>query len=447
MSEAVNKNTTAGDGLQKTIGFVPALAIVIGMVIGSGVFFKPHAVFTATGAPGLGLIAWVVGGIITIAGGLTAAEIAAAIPKTGGMVAYLEETYGPIWGYLLGWTQTVIYFPATIAALGIIFSKQVLSLLGLSGGMLIPIAIIVIIFLVIMNSLGSKTGGTIQTVATVGKLIPLVAIIIMGLLSGDGGTANLVPMTVVDHPVATSMGAALIGIMFAYDGWINVGAIAGEMKNPGKDLPKAIIGGLSIVMAIYVLINVAYLFVLPASALAATETPAADVAKILFGASGGKVITIGILVSIFGALNGYIMTGMRIPYAMAVENRIPFSKVLSKLHPKFETPVNCGILIAVISIAMSFTGKFDLLTDLAMFVIWIFYVMTFLAVIVLRKTRPDMERPYKVPLYPVVPLIGILGGVYMIINTILTQTMNAGIGLALALIGLPIYFIMKNKTK
>jgi APA family basic amino acid/polyamine antiporter len=445
MSEAT-KNGNSGDGLQKTIGFVPALAIVIGMVIGSGVFFKPHAVFTATGAPGLGLIAWVVGGIITIAGGLTAAEIAAAIPKTGGMVAYLEETYGSVWGYLLGWTQTVIYFPATIAALGIIFSKQVLSLLNLSGGMLIPIAIIVIIFLVIMNSLGSKTGGAIQTVATVGKLIPLIAIIVIGLLNGDGGAANLLPITVADHPIASSMGSALIGIMFAYDGWINVGAIAGEMKNPGKDLPKAIIGGLSIVMGIYVLINVAYLFVLPAAALAATDTPAADVATVLFGANGGKVITVGILVSIFGALNGYIMTGMRIPYAMAKQNRIPFSGFFSKLHPKYETPVNCGILITVISIAMSFTGKFDLLTDLAMFVIWIFYVMTFLAVIVLRKTRPDMVRPYKVPLYPVIPMIGILGGIYMIINTMITQPMNAGIGLALALIGLPIYFSKKKQA-
>lgn len=446
MSEAVkNENTTAGGGLQKTIGFVPALAIVIGMVIGSGVFFKPHAVFTATGAPGLGLVAWIVGGIITIAGGLTAAEVAAAIPKTGGMITYLEETYGSLWGYLLGWAQTVIYFPATIAALAIIFATQVLSLLSLDKGMLLPIAIIAIIFLVIMNSLGSKTGGAIQTVATAGKLIPLVAIIIFGLINGTGGTVNLMPMTMEGHPIATSLGAALIATMFAYDGWINVGAIAGEMKNPGKDLPKAIVGGLSLVMAVYLLINVAYLFVLPASTLAASATPAADVAKVLFGPSGGTIITVGILVSIFGALNGYIMTGMRIPYAMACENRIPFSNVFSKLHPKFETPINCGILITVLSIIMSFTGKFDLLTDLTMFVIWIFYVMTFIAVFVLRKNRPDMHRPYKVPLYPFIPLIGILGGLYIVVNTIITQPMNAGVGILLTVIGLPIYYARKSK--
>lgn len=447
MSEALKKEVTSGGtGLQKTIGLVPALAIVIGMVIGSGVFFKPHAVFTATGAPGLGLMAWILGGVISVAGGLTAAEVAAAIPKTGGMVAYLEETYGSIWGYLLGWAQTVVYFPATIAALAIIFSTQVLSLLNLADGMLIPIAIAVTVFLTIMNSFGSKTGGAIQTVATVGKLIPIFAIIVIGLMyTGGGGVVRLVPMTAIGHPVATSLGAALVGTMFAYDGWINVGAIAGEMKNPGKDLPKAIIGGLSIVMAIYVLINVAYLFVMPAEALAATKTPAADVAKILFGANGGKIITVGILVSIFGALNGYIMTGMRIPYALATENKLPFSNLWAKLHPKFNTPINAGILMCVISIAMIFSGKFDQLTDLLIFVIWIFYTMTFIAVFVLRKKQPDLLRPYKVPLYPVIPAIAIIGGAYIILNTLFTQPMNAGIGIALTVIGLPLYYARKSK--
>ncbi|MBI6873801.1 APC family permease [Clostridium aciditolerans] len=433
--------------LKKEIGLVPALAIVIGMVIGGGVFFKPTAVFGATGAPGLGMTAWVLGGIISIAGGLTAAEVSAAIPKTGGMVAYLEETYGDVWGYLLGWAQTVIYFPANIAALGIIFGTQAATLLGLSDSMIIPVAIITIIFLTCMNSLGSKTGGAIQTVATAGKLIPLFAIIIVGLIKGDGGVVRLFPMTAVDHPIGTSLGSALVATMFAYDGWINVGAIAGEMKNPAKDLPRAIIGGLSLVMAVYLLINVAYLFVLPASALAATKTPAADVATIIFGPSGGKIITVGILVSIFGAINGYILTGMRIPYAMATENKLPFSNWLAKLHPTFKTPINSGILMAVISILLVFSGKFDQLTDLLIFVIWLFYVMTFYAVFVLRKNQPNLHRPYKVPLYPIVPAIAIIGGAYIILNTLFTQPMNAGLGLVFTLIGYPVYKSRKSKFK
>jgi APA family basic amino acid/polyamine antiporter len=431
--------------LKKEIGLIPALAIVIGIVIGSGVFFKPKAVFTATGAPGLGMIAWILGGIISIAGGLTAAEISAAIPKTGGMVVYLKETYGDIWGYLLGWAQTVVYVPANIAALAIILATQAVSLLSMGDSMIIPIAIIVTVFLFIMNLLGSKTGGAIQTISTVCKLIPLFAIIVVGLMHDGGGTVRLLPITAVNHPITTSLGSAIVATMFAYDGWINVGAIAGEMKNPGKDLPRAIIGGLSLVMAVYVIINVAYLFVLPASALAATSTPAADVAKILFGPAGAKIITIGILISVFGTINGYTLTGMRIPYAMALENKLPGSSWLSKLTPNSKVPVNSGILITIISIIFIFSGKFDQLTDLLIFVIWIFYVMTFFAVFVLRKKRPDMERPYKVPLYPVVPIIAILGGFYIVFNTLFTQPLNAGLGLGLTLIGLPIYFIRKNK--
>ena len=433
--------------LKKELGLIPALAIVIGMVIGSGVFFKPRAVFSATGAPGLGMVAWILGGIISVAGGLTAAEVSAAIPRTGGMVAYLEEAYGDIWGYLLGWAQTVIYFPANIAALALFFAVQVVSLLGLTDGMLIPVAIIATIFLTIMNALGSKTGGVIQTVATVCKLVPLFAIIVVGLMKGNGGVVRLLPMTAVGHPIGTSLGSALVATMFAYEGWINVGAISGEMKNPGKDLPKAIIGGLSLVMAVYIIINIAYLFVLPASTLAGTKTPAADVATMIFGPSGGKVITVGILISIFGALNGYILTGARIPYAMAIENKLPGSNWLGKLNPRFKTPINSSIAMAVLAILLMFTGKVDQITDLLVFIIWIFYVMTFYGVFVLRKKQPDLHRPYKVPLYPIVPAIAILGGLYIILNTLVTQPLNAGLGIILTLIGLPIYKARKDKFK
>ncbi|OFI07658.1 serine/threonine exchanger SteT [Clostridium acetireducens DSM 10703] len=431
--------------LKKELGLISALSIVVGMVIGSGVFFKPTAIFKVTGAPGLGLIAWLLGGIISIAGGLTAAEVAAAIPRTGGMVEYLRVTYGDMWAYLLGWAQTVIYFPANIAALAIIFSTQAVSLLNLNDSAIIPIAIIVTIFLIIMNSLGSKTGGAIQTIATAGKLIPLFAIIIFGLTKGNAGVVRLFPITAVDHPVTTSLGSALVATMFAYDGWINVGAIAGEMKNPSKDLPKAIVGGLFLVMAVYLLINVAYLFVLPANVLAGTSTPAADVAKIIFGAAGGKIITIGILVSIFGTLNGYILTGMRIPYVMALENKLPGSNILSRLHPKLKTPIYSGVLLGIISIILIFTGKFDQLTDLLIFVIWIFYVMTFFSVFILRKKQPNLHRPYKVPFYPIVPVIAILGGLYIIMNTLITQPINAFLGIGITIIGLPIYIIRKNK--
>jgi APA family basic amino acid/polyamine antiporter len=432
--------------LKKEIGLLAASAVVIGMVIGSGVFFKPTAIYTATGAPGLGMIAWVLGGVITIAAGLTAAEVAAAIPKTGGMIAWLEEAYGDIWGFLLGWVETIISFPANIAALSIIFATQAVSLLGIGDNMIITVAIISTIFLIVMNSLGAKVGGNIQTIFTIAKLIPILGIIIFGFVNGNGGVARLFPVTAADHPVATSLGSALLSTMFAYDGWIHIGNISGELKDAKRDLPRAIVGGLLIVMAAYVLINVAYLLVLPAATLAATKTPATDVATILFGAAGGKVITVGILISIFGALNGNVLTGMRVPYALAIENRLPGSKWLGAVNSKTRTPINSGILIGVIAIIMILLGNFNQLTDLLVFVLWIFYTMTFIAVMVLRSTKPDLVRPYRVPLYPVVPLIAIIGGAYIIINTMFTQPMNAGLGLLLTVIGLPIYFIMKSKV-
>jgi APA family basic amino acid/polyamine antiporter len=434
------------NGLKKEIGLLAASAVVIGMVIGSGVFFKPTAIYTATGAPGLGMIAWLLGGIITIAAGLTAAEVAAAIPKTGGMIVWLEEAYGDIWGFLLGWVETIISFPANIAALSIIFATQAVSLLGMGDNMIAIVAIISTIFLIIMNSLGAKVGGNIQTIFTIAKLIPILGIIIFGFVNGNGGVARLFPITATGHPVATSLGSALLATMFAYDGWIHIGNISGELKDAKRDLPRAIVGGLLIVMAAYVLINVAYLFVLPASALAATKTPATDVATILFGAAGGKIITVGILISIFGALNGNVLTGMRVPYALAIENRLPGSKWLATVNSKTRTPINSGILIGIISIIMIMLGNFNQLTDLLVFVLWIFYTMTFIAVMVLRSKQPDLVRPYKVPLYPIVPLIAIIGGAYIIINTMFTQPMNAGLGLVLTVIGLPVYFIMRGKT-
>jgi len=432
--------------LKKEIGLLAASAVVIGMVIGSGVFFKPTAIYTATGAPGLGMLAWIIGGLITIAGGLTAAEVAAAIPETGGMIVWLEKTYGEVWGFLLGWVETVISFPANIAALSIIFATQAVSLLGLGDGMIVTVAIISTIFLIGMNSLGAKVGGNIQTVFTIAKMVPILGIIVFGFVSGNGGVVRLLPFSAAGHPIATSLGSALLATMFAYDGWIHIGNISGELKNPKKDLPRAIIGGLLFVMAAYILINMAYLFVIPASALAVTKTPATDVATILFGAAGGKVITVGILISIFGALNGNVLTGMRVPYAMAIENKLPGSKWLAKINPKTGTPINCGILIGVIAIFMTLLGNFNQLTDLLVFVLWIFYVMTFIAVMVLRKKQPNLIRPYKVPLYPVVPLIAIVGGLYIIINTMITQPLNAGLGLAVTIIGLPIYYMRKNKT-
>lgn len=432
--------------LQKSLGIAAALSTVVGMVIGGGVFFKPQAVYTLTGgAPGLGILAWIIAGIMTITAGLTAAEVSAAIPKTGGMMVYIEEIYGKKLGFLTGWMQTVLFFPATAAAIAVMFGQQAAILLN-NPSLVMPMSIGVILLVGILNTFGSKTSGTIQTVSTVCKLIPLVLIIVFGFIKGSGDNPVMSPLVAEGISPMGIIGQLLVAILFAYDGWINVGAIAGEMKNPGKDLPKAIIGGLSIVMAINVVINLAYLWVLPASELAQYASPASIVAEKIFGPVGGKLINVGILVSVFGCLNGYLLTGPRIPYTLANQKVLP--AMFGKLN-KHGVPANATLFMAVLSVIYALSGQFNLLSDLSMFAIWAFYTLTFIGVIKLRKTQPDLKRPYKVPFYPVIPIISICSGLFVVIDQLFLAGMKSSMislgGVIITLIGLPVYAIMTKK--
>ncbi|GAA6382786.1 amino acid permease [Intestinibacter bartlettii] len=432
--------------LQKNLGIAAALSTVVGMVIGGGVFFKPQAVYTLTGgAPGLGILAWIIAGIMTITAGLTAAEVSAAIPKTGGMMVYIEEIYGKKLGFLTGWMQTVLFFPATAAAIAVMFGQQAALLLN-NSSLVMPMSIGVILLIGILNTFGSKTSGAIQTVSTVCKLIPLVLIIVFGFIKGSGDNPIMNPLVAEGIRPMGIIGQLLVAILFAYDGWINVGALAGEMKNPGKDLPKAIIGGLSIVMAINVVINLAYLWVLPASELAQYASPASIVAEKIFGPVGGKLINVGILVSVFGCLNGYLLTGPRIPYTLANQKLLPAT--FGKLN-KNGVPANATLFMVVLSVIYALSGQFNLLSDLSMFAIWAFYTLTFIGVIKLRKTQPDLERPYKVPFYPVIPIISICSGLFVVIDQLFLAGMKSSMislgGVIVTLIGLPVYAIMTKK--
>ena len=432
--------------LQKNLGIAAALSTVVGMVIGGGVFFKPQAVYTLTGgAPGLGILAWIIAGIMTITAGLTAAEVSAAIPKTGGMMVYIEEIYGKKLGFLTGWMQTVLFFPATAAAIAVMFGQQAALLLN-NSSLVMPMSIGVILLVGILNTFGSKTSGAIQTVSTVCKLIPLGLIIVFGFIKGSGDNPIMNPLVAEGIRPMGVIGQLLVAILFAYDGWINVGALAGEMKNPGKDLPKAIIGGLSIVMAINVVINLAYLWVLPASELAQYASPASIVAEKIFGPVGGKLINVGILVSVFGCLNGYLLTGPRIPYTLANQKLLPAT--FGKLN-KNGVPANATLFMVVLSVIYALSGQFNLLSDLSMFAIWAFYTLTFIGVIKLRKTQPDLERPYKVPFYPVIPIISICSGLFVVIDQLFLAGMKSSMislgGVIVTLIGLPVYTVMTKK--
>jgi len=428
------------NNLKKNLGLVATMALVIGMVIGSGIFMKPGKVILAAGDSTMALIAWVFGGMITLAAGLTVSELGVQIPKTGGLYTYLNEVYGKLWAYLYGWMQTVIYGPATIGALGLYFSSLLLPFFGISDGLKLPIAVGSVFFMTGVNCLGTKYGGFIQTVATIGKLIPIALIVIFGLWKGNG---QILGMTSGVSP-SIGMGAAILATLWAYDGWIGVSFVAGEMKNPGRQLPKAIILGLGIVIVAYITINMAIMHVLPAAEIVTLDKMVASTtAGLLFGEMGGKLINIGILVSIFGALNGYILTNGRVPYAMALEGQLPASSILAKVPSSVGTPVNAMLLEAILATILMVFWDPDSLTDIAMFIMWAFYVSAFIAVFILRKRYPKAKRSYSVPGYPIVPMIAILGAFYIIVSMFMDKPMDAMLAVGITIIGLPIYWLSK----
>jgi len=431
----------AQNTLKKSVTFVEAIAIVIGTIIGSGIFLKPSIVFNNAGSPMTGLFAWVAGGIITLASALTIAEIASSIPKTGGLYVYLEELYGEVWGFLLGWVQTVISYPASAAALAIAFSTYATFFIPMSIMQQKLLSVGILVFVIIMNIIATKCGGVIQTLATIGKLLPIIAIIVFGLASG--GAHDFRSVAVVTG--GAGFGAAILGTLWAYDGWIGVTNIAGELKNPAKEMPKAIIYGVTLVIFVYVLINAALLNIMPIENIVASSTPASDAAVILFGNVGATFITAGIIVSVFGAMNGYILTGARVPLAMGERKQLPYSTQISKLHKSFGTPANALIMEGILAVIYIFSGTFNTLTDLLVFVLWIFFVMGVFGIFILRKKVPAEKRPYKVWLYPVTPIIGIVGGVYILYSTIVSAPLNSIIGIGITLIGLPVFYYLKRK--
>lgn len=441
------KAVSSGNSLKKEIGLMEAITMVVGVVIGSGIFFKASTVFSNAGTPMLGVAAWIVGGIISMASALTVTEIATAIPKTGGVFAYLKELYGDVWAFLFGWMQTLIYVPGVTAALSIVFVTQATFFIPLTETQQKILAIALIIFIIAINIISTKLGSKVQLFATIGKLIPIVVIIGAGLLMGTAGAPTAIfSGTVGKSTGVAGFGAAILGTLWAYDGWVGVGNMAGELKNPGKDLPKAIIFGLSLIIGIYLLINIAIINIMPLDQVISSKKAASDAAVVLFGNGGASLIAAGILVSIFGALNGYLMTGVRVPFAMAQDKLLPFSNQLGKVTEKSKTPVGSFVLVGALSMIYVLSGSFETLTNLAVFVVWIFFVMTVAGIFILRKKFSHLSTTYKVPLYPFIPLVGIAGGLYIIVSTLLTDTNNAIIGLVITAAGLPVYYFTKKKA-
>lgn len=427
--------------LKRSLGFGSAISIVIGTIIGSGIFFKQASILDSTGSSTMAIAAWIFGGIITLTAGLTIAEIGAQMPYTGGLYVYIENLYGRICGFLAGWMQVIVYGPAIIASVAGFMSIMITNLFGIDAKWRIPIALITIIAIGLMNFLENKVAAAFSIITTIGKMIPIAAIIIFGLFWGQ---QNAIGQTIgeINHS-AGGFGVAVLATLFGYDGWILIANLGGEMKNPQKLLPKAIILGISAVLVIYTLITIGIFRFIPADMIHKLgENTASYLAIKAFGSIGGKLLSIGIIISMMGTLNGKIITFPRIVYAMARRGDLPFSRILSYVTPKGKSPVVATIFIVLLATVMMIFFDPDHLSDLCVFTVYCFYLMTFFGIFILRKK--NKTRPFSTPLYPIVPIIAIAGGIFVLVSELFNDPAGVLLFIGIVIIGLPVLYVVKR---
>jgi APA family basic amino acid/polyamine antiporter len=448
--------------LRRALGLWAAIAIVIGTAIGSGIFIVPAKMIRSVGSPSLVFGVWIFGGVLTMFGALTYAELSAALPDAGGEYVYLTAAYGPFWGFIYGWTQTWVAKSASIATLAtgfftfvaFFFPKLMLAFyavplpigpggkpLEIQYGQLLGIALI--LFLAGINYLGVRLGGQVQIAVTAVKIGLIVAVIIAGLTWGQGTFTHFSDSIPANPGGVSGFFAALVAALWAYDGWNNAGMLGSEIENPQRNLPRALLVGTSLMIAIYLLTNLAYFYVLSGAEVGATPRVAAEAMQKVLGKSGASMVSIAAMISIFAALNGSILSGSRVPYAMARDGL--FFKRMSRINPHFRTPGACIVLLGIVSSIILLSGRYDELATLVIFPSWILYGMTAASVIVLRIKRPEMNRPYRVPGYPLVPLFFVLVAIALLYSTLLNSPRESGIGLVLIIAGLPFYFFWKRR--
>jgi APA family basic amino acid/polyamine antiporter len=446
--------------LRRDLGLWGAISIVIGTVIGSGIFLVPRAMVLRVGSPSMVFVVWVFGGLLSLCGALSYAELAAAMPEAGGEYVYLREAYGPLWGYLYGWTQMWVAKSGSIATLATAFFYYLTNFfpaldgifytvplpLGAHGapldlryGQLLAMALI--LFLAGINYFGVKIGGEIQIIVTIVKVLLIAFIVVAGLAFGK---AHAPEAATVTHPLTIAgFFAALVAALWAYDGWNNVSMVASEIRRPQRSLPLALIAGTSVVIAIYLSANAAYFHVLSAQQVGASQRVAADMMRHVVGDWGAHAVSIAAMISIFAALNGSILTGSRVPYAMA-RDRLFFAPV-ARVNAAYHTPGVSILALSTWAALLVLSGRYEQLFTYVIFASWILYGMTTAAVIVLRIKKPDLVRPYKTLAYPVLPVLFVLVAISLVLSTLFDSPRESLLGLAFIFLGLPFYFYWKRR--
>jgi basic amino acid/polyamine antiporter, APA family len=435
-----------GERLPRRLGLWSAGAVLVGITIGSGIFRVPAGTAGILGVPGAVVLAWVLGGVIALTGALTIAELAAALPRSGGVFAFLLEAFGPLPAFLFGWSELVVLRAAALGAIATIFAEYLGYFVDFDPATVRRVAAIAIIGIGLLNYAGVRAAAAVMNLVTVAKFSAIALLGVLAFAAGSGTAEHFTP--VWSGQVSLSLLAtALVPIMWTYDGWADVSFMSGEVRDPGRTLPRALIVGTVTVVAIYLLINAGYVYLLPLPAMAQSRLVAATAAEQipLLGKGGAALVSTLVMVSCFGSLNGSMMAGPRIFFAMA--DRGLFFQGVARVSPRFRSPSIAIWLATGLGVVYVLLNDFQQLADKFILGIWPFYALSVAGVYVLRRTRPDMPRPYRTVGYPVTPALFLLASVGMVVNALVTDPVNTGITFAIIAAGVPVFYLWKKQRE
>ena len=444
--------------LARDLGPSHATAVVVGTIIGSGIFLVPAEMMQAVGSAELVYLAWIIGGLLSFFGALTYAELGAMKPQAGGEYVYVRDGYGPLAGFLYAWTTFLVSKPASIATIttGLVrilgtfpalsfFAKDVLtSPFAVNYGQLVAIA--ATIFISFLNYIGIRKAGEFQLIFTILKVAMILAIVVIGFSYSAGQWSNFAGHYAGAKGGVVGFMAALVAALWAYDGWNDLNMVAGEIRRPERSIPLALVAGVAIVGALYILVNAAVQYVLPASVIAYSARPASDALAVILGRAGASIVSAGMALSMLVTLNGTTMSGGRIPFAVARDGY--FFRSLATVHPRFHTPSTSIVVQAVLAILLLLVGgNFRQLFSLAIFAEWLFYMITGSTIFVFRRREPQAARPYRVWGYPVVPILFVIASAVLLYYTFSDNLRNSLLGTMVILAGVPVFYIFAGQQK
>jgi APA family basic amino acid/polyamine antiporter len=446
-SSAVNQTPPSAEPPQllRALGAWETASIAIGIMIGTAIFLVPADVTSAVGSPSAALAVWTMGGLLSLFGALSFAEMAAMMPQAGGQYVYLREAYGPLVSFLCGWAFFLAAQGGGISVLAVGFAEYLGEFLPLARWQQQCAAAASIVLFTIINYRGVKEGGRVQSLLTGIKVGAIVALILLGFVLVRGTPAG---QGTVHAPSGSgfvaAFGVALVGVLWAFEGWNTCTFAAGEVKNPQRDLPRALILGTIAVIGLYVALNLVYYRVLTVSEVAASKRVGADAAVRIFGRSGAQFVSLLIIISTLGSLNGSVLAAPRVYYAMAKDGL--FFRWCAQIHPKYHTPHRALLVQCIWAVLLVVLGTYNELFTYVVFAAWIFYALTGYAVIILRRKLPDLPRPYRVTGYPWVPVAFVLASVWFLVNTLFEKPAESGLGTLMVLLGVPVYLFWNRRS-